>query len=375
MASQTAAPSFCRNQFILVQFALLLVTVEPVRAAGPANDRFSNATPITGTNATVSGSNVGASTEGGEPAHAGNPGGSSVWWTWSAPANGELRITTDGSDFDTLLGVYTGTKVNNLSLVATNDDHGALTTSRVRFSVTQGTQYQIAVDGFNDGSGAAVGNITLVLVFVQGPLSRPANDNFTNRTALAGTLVLVTATNVMATREADEPVHAQMYGDTSIWFTWTAPITGAARISTEGCSFDTLLGIYSGTALSNLIEIASNDDIDSLSGVFTSAATFDVQAGQVIQIAVDGYDGAAGQIILQVEAVLTRLNDCKRLANGQFRFTLSGAAGRYYDIQASGDLNLWGPVTRVFNTNGTVVITDPVASNLRRRFYRAVLLP
>ena len=367
--------SHFRLSRLFVQFALLFIAVYVGHAAAPSNDRFSSATTITGTNVTINGTNVGASKEGGEPEHAGNPGGSSVWWTWTAPANGELRLATDGSDFDTLLGIYTGPRVNSLTLVATNDDHGGFVTSRVRPLVTQGTQYFIAVDGYNDGSSNALGNVHLALLFLQAPVSRPANDNFTNRTVLTGFSVVTTATNVQATHEINEPAHADKFGDTSVWFTWTATAAGAVRVSTEGSSFDTLLGIYTGTNVAALTEIASSDDIDPIAGILTSAAIFDVQAGQVIQIAVDGYDGAAGQINLRIETILTRLSDCERLANGNFRFTLTGVAGRSYDVEASGDLNLWGPVTRVFNTNGSVVITDPVARNLRLRFYRASLLP
>jgi len=324
------------------------------------------------------GSNVSATKQSGEPNHAGNLGGSSVWWGWTAPTNGELRLTTDGSDFDTLLGVYTGTTVNALTVAAANDDHGPLVSSRVRFPVIQATEYLIAVDGYNDGTGAETGSITLALEFVRGPFNRPTNDNFTNRLTLQGSSVSTNRSNAQATREPDEPLHAQQFGDASVWFTWTAPTVGTVRFSTEGSSFDTLLGIYSGSALSNLTEAASNDDIDFLAGILTSAVTFDVQPGQVFQIAVDGYDGATGQISLQIQTILTRLVSPHRLANGQFRFTLTGPPERIYDVEASGNPanpNLWGPLVRVYNTNGTLVITDPVASSLSRRFYRAVLLP
>ena len=43
---------------------------------------------------------------------AGREGGASVWWTWTAPASGRAVVTTRGSSFDTLLGVYTGTAVD-----------------------------------------------------------------------------------------------------------------------------------------------------------------------------------------------------------------------------------------------------------------------
>ena len=362
----------------LIGCSVLAVAATSTQGAAPANDRFSNRIVIVGTNSTVTGSNAAATKESGEPNHAGNAGGSSVWWAWTAPTNGEVRLTTDGSDFDTLLGVYTGPRPNSLTVVAVNDDHGPFVTSRVRFPVIQGTEYEIAVDGYNDGMTLDTGSITLALQFVSGPFNRPGNDNFASRLTLQGSSVNTNRTNVQATREPEEPLHAQKFGDTSVWFTWTAPTAGAVRFSTEGSSFDTLLGVYSGTTLSNLIEAGSSDDIDPLAGILTSAVTFDVQAGEVFQIAVDGYDGAAGQITLHIETILTRLIAPHRLANGDFRFTLTGPAERIYDVQASinpANPNLWGPLVRVFNTNGTIVITDTAARNLPFRFYRAEILP
>ena len=63
----------------------------------PLNDDFAGRTVLTGASISLSASNKGATKEPGEPDHAGGTGGSSVWWTWTAPANGEVRITTDGS--------------------------------------------------------------------------------------------------------------------------------------------------------------------------------------------------------------------------------------------------------------------------------------
>ena len=78
-----------------------------------------------------------------------------------APANGSLSIDTAGSDFDTVLGVYTGNVLNILTEVASDDDAGPGTTSAVTFDVTVGTAYRIAVDGFRGNQGAAVGNVAL----------------------------------------------------------------------------------------------------------------------------------------------------------------------------------------------------------------------
>jgi Big-like domain-containing protein/List-Bact-rpt repeat protein len=123
----------------------------------PANDNFANATLIT-TNTTLLATNVVASSETGEPKHAGKIGGHSVWWKWVAPGNGEMAITTAGSTFNTLLAVYTGTSLNGLKQVAANDDvntSGGGFTSRVKFLVSAGTEYEIAVDGKNGDTGIA----------------------------------------------------------------------------------------------------------------------------------------------------------------------------------------------------------------------------
>jgi hypothetical protein len=89
-----------------------------------------------------------------------------VWWKFTAPANGVLTISTLGSSFDTLLGVYTGSVVSSLSTIASNDDYSG-NTSQVSFSATTGTVYSIAVDGY----AAASGSITLITTWAASPTS------------------------------------------------------------------------------------------------------------------------------------------------------------------------------------------------------------
>jgi hypothetical protein len=132
----------------------------------PANDNFANRLVLPGSlTITATGVNVGATKEPGEPNHAGNPGGRSVWWSWTAPTNGTVVINTLGSSFDTLVAIYNGNSVSNLSLVAADDNSGPNLTSRAVFSATAGSTYQIAVDGYNPSGphGAAYGNIVLNL--------------------------------------------------------------------------------------------------------------------------------------------------------------------------------------------------------------------
>jgi Tol biopolymer transport system component len=143
------------------------LTVAPA-SASPLNDTFSSPIVLSGTHVTRSGdSNVGATSEPGEPQHANRAGGASIWYSWTPSVNGPATLSTAGSSFDTLLGVYIGATVNGLAGVTSNDDdpnHPVLT-SVVHFDAVGGTTYRIAVDGYAGDQG------TLQLKLVEGPPS------------------------------------------------------------------------------------------------------------------------------------------------------------------------------------------------------------
>ncbi|MBA3241361.1 MAG: hypothetical protein H0T60_09080, partial [Acidobacteria bacterium] len=127
----------------------------PQPPSAPANDNFVNAVEIQGPSGSVTGTNVAATKEAGEPNHAGDPGGGTVWYRWTATGTGQATFDTAGSNYDTMLGVYTGTSVGGLSLITANDDvqNGVIRTSIVNFTATAGTTYRIAVDGWDGERG------------------------------------------------------------------------------------------------------------------------------------------------------------------------------------------------------------------------------
>jgi len=135
----------------------------PPPPSPPANDNFANAQLIGGCSGSVTGTNAGGTHEPGEPSHdSATPpdlGAASVWYQWQAPGTGSVTITTAGSNYDTMLGVYTGTSVSTLTTIAKNDDvdPGIVRTSTVTFDPIAGTIYRIAVDGW----GGETGSITL----------------------------------------------------------------------------------------------------------------------------------------------------------------------------------------------------------------------
>jgi hypothetical protein len=126
----------------------------------PSNDNFTNATPILSSSISEDVNTTYASKETGEFDHAGNAGGHSLWWTWTAPSIGSVSVNTTGGSFYTLLAVYAGSSLTALTNVTSDDginnDSGM---AGVGFNVLQpGTVFHIALDGYNGQSGSAVFN-------------------------------------------------------------------------------------------------------------------------------------------------------------------------------------------------------------------------
>jgi hypothetical protein len=134
-----------------------------VRYVNPTNDDFASAMVLTGVGGLVTSVNGRATLEPGEPLHAGNLGGHSIWYTWRAPSDGALSLTTAGSTsgtstngtpLDTLLDVFVGTNLSHLILVGYNDDADAVSKySALTVNVISNQAYCIAVDGFGGDSG------------------------------------------------------------------------------------------------------------------------------------------------------------------------------------------------------------------------------
>jgi hypothetical protein len=272
-------------------------------APPPPNDAFASAQPLSGSDASrEADTNRKATKEVGEPAHAGNPGGASVWYSWTAPADGPVAVDTAGSDFDTVLAVYTGTSVGSLAEITANDDviPGSDQTSKVTFTGSSGQTYRIAVDGFKEAGDAPVGEVRLHLL---GTEPAPPNDAFASAQVLAGSDVSREAdTNRKATKEVGEPAHAGNPGGASVWYSWTAPADGPVVVDTAGSDFDTMLAAYVGSSVASLTEVGFNDDV---SGLRTSRMGFTASSGTTYRIAVDGYKGSEDAATGELELFLT----------------------------------------------------------------------
>ncbi|HEY5708057.1 MAG TPA: hypothetical protein VIS51_01530 [Solirubrobacterales bacterium] len=282
-------------------FGFAFLALAASAQAAPANDDFLNATPLSGPPLSAEfDDNEGATKQTGEPNHAGNAGGHSVWYSWTPSIDTHVVVSTCtiGGDLDSLLAVYTGSAVNSLSLVASNDERAEercnSTDSEVEFTATAGVTYRIAVDG----KGGSEGPFGLVL---KGPAP---NDEFANAETLESG-AFVPGTTELATKQDGEPNHAGNAGGHSVWYSWTPSSSGEAFVST--CeffgSFNTLLAVYTGSAVSSLTPVASNGAAANGCGPWTdSEVAFDATAGVTYRIAVDGEGGGEGSFELRVKA-------------------------------------------------------------------------
>jgi outer membrane protein assembly factor BamB len=247
--------------------------------ARPFNDDFAQRAAFVGEAGVARSAAQLATREAGEPVHAGTAGNGSLWWSWTAPRGGNVTIDTTGSIPDTLLSVYTGTAVNALGSVATNDDEStSLKSSKVTFNAVAGTTYQIAVDCKDAAAGLVLMRLNL----------QAGNNDFASAQLVSGRSWSIKGDNRNATREAGEPRIRNNTGGRSVWYRWVPPASRRYHIATSSQNTNTMLGIYTGNAVNALTEIAAATTAGDTNFTVSSAgASFSATAGTSYYIAVD----------------------------------------------------------------------------------------
>jgi hypothetical protein len=202
-------------------------------------------------------SNIGATTECGEPVIAsegvGTNTGATVWYSWTAPFDGRFAFTTDGDrSLDSVLAVYTGDAIDALTLIGSDDDSGEIFTpsgigpAKVVFDAGEGATYRIAVGGYN--SGAATFQLNWAPV--------PANDDFADGQMIAGSSGHLIANNLGASHEAGEPGHTAALGSVrSIWYRWQAPASERVLFHPVGSDWFADAFVYTGDSVDGLTAV------------------------------------------------------------------------------------------------------------------------
>ena len=256
--------------------------------AAPLNDAFSAAQLLNGEVGEVASTSKDGTKEVGERAHAGEAGGASIWFQWTAQREGSLTVWVNVPTFDTVMGVYTGTAVDALTEVASNDDYGSRAETTYRIAVdddggamavqtplrrarkhffpipscrvfTYLRRPRRAVSPFHlerrhdlvsgttriavDGVGGADGQFRLR--WRQGPV----NDFFADAEVVAGLAGSVERLSFGATAEPGETIDLSAV---STWFRWTAPEDGSFGFHVRGAEG---LTVYTGSSIGALTQV------------------------------------------------------------------------------------------------------------------------
>jgi len=285
------------EEFLIYSYSsgMIKLSIQAPVLMPPTNDDFTSATQLNAISGTAGSFNFSATKQPAEVLPDGADG-RSIWWKYTAFADGQLSLNTAGSDFDTVLNVYTGSSLGSLTNVASNNDISIIDDkSSLSLSVAQGNTYYIVVDGHNGAFGTANLNYS-------GPTpAPPPNDKLADAIQLSGQSGTATGTNVSATKEPQEPSHASVQGGKSVWWKYTASASGTMTVDTQNSSYNTVLGVYTlpegGSGVDVLIPVASNNDSGD-AGATWSRVSFAAQNNTTYYIAIDGYYGASGSIAL-----------------------------------------------------------------------------
>ncbi len=213
--------------------------------------------------------------------------------------------------------------------------------------------------------GAVTSSNAALTVFVP-----PANDQCSGAFVVTGGVYTNSQSTTNATDSGD-PIPScigNAFGK-GVWYRFTAPANGTLIVDTIGSSFDTVLGIYSGTC-GGFTEIACDDDSG---GNLTSVTTNVVGGGGTYYLLAGGWGGASGNLVFHLRFVPSGLYLTPvSLQNCVFNLAINGPASSNVVLQTSVNLNGWTNVlTNVLAPNGSLFFVDSNACARPAQFYRA----
>jgi hypothetical protein len=222
--------------------------------------------------------------------------GNSVWYKYTPAKNQTTVFSTFGSDYNTLLSVWTGTQ-HPLTQVACNDDTNGVQ-SQVVAPLTAGTTYFINIAGVASSSSTAEsGN----LMFKVG--TPPVNDDFGNATTVTSLPFVDSMNTAGASNEATEFSPSCAVGSNSVWYKYTATANQNVSFATLKSDYDTVISVWA-----NSKELACNDDaITSDDQEKASQVAVPVTAGTTYYIGITGNYGASGKLAFRAETVVNSI--------------------------------------------------------------------
>ncbi len=169
---------------------LLAILSCALLSAAPVNDNFANALVFAGVAGTNTGTDtLGATKEVGEDSCINVAYTNTVWWTWTAPSNGVLTISTLGSrnfagtEWDACVAIYTGSSVSTTTKFGEQDT--GLDETFSYSGAKAGVQYFLQFAGYDN---AVASNIYFTYMFV--PVSEPVTAGWSSIPVASGIAAL-----------------------------------------------------------------------------------------------------------------------------------------------------------------------------------------
>ncbi|GAB4142481.1 MAG: hypothetical protein Fur0037_09700 [Planctomycetota bacterium] len=220
-------------------------------------------------------------------------GGSDVWFAYTATCSGPVTVDAcgTGTNFDTVLEVFSGTCGNLVSLGCSDDFCGL--SSSVTFQAAAATTYYLRVGGF----GGSTGTFDLSVSGCSAadecsgaiPLRLGNNGLFSNRLATT----------------SPEPWPCGPASGNDLWFSFR--VDTPAVVSFDTCSvattFDTVAELFSG-ACGQISSLDCNDDVGAAGcsgSASASRVTAPVSGPETLFLRIGGSGGALGAFDVRVE--------------------------------------------------------------------------
>lgn len=199
-----------------------------------------------------------------------------IWYAYTPSSDVILTAHTAGSQFDTVLAVFTGASLATLAAVACDDDGGPGSTSEVVFDASAGVTYYFQVGGPSPGKDLFGDPLPEDDLFVKFSLHEPpakGNDDSASPIVIAAPLPYNNKEDAGgATLEASEPQPCAGI-DNTVWYSYTPSSDVILAADTEGSTYDTALAVYSGAADPSML-LGCDDNAGTL-GQFTPPPPFD----------------------------------------------------------------------------------------------------
>ncbi|MEE8583461.1 MAG: hypothetical protein V3T83_01280, partial [Acidobacteriota bacterium] len=272
----------------------------------PANDSCDDAISVSASSLPFTSQQLtlGALSEPGEPPNQCGMinGASSVWYEFTNDSGflASFLISTVGSEYDTILQVYTGSCLIPLALECDDDGGGGSRTSQLAIDAQPGQSFRIKVTDYNSTPGGGL------LIFSIQEVTAPANDDCIDATVIdLQNLPFMDEVSTQAAGnepgEASNSCGLNANPFNTVWYSFTndgsAPL--ALRARTLGSNFDTILQLYRGQC-GALLADACNDDESVNPLILTSDILFTAMPGQSYLLKAGGFSGG-GNLVLRLE--------------------------------------------------------------------------